>query len=68
MCVMGLLWQEKAPLSDEKVTVGNHDLVDVGTGVLSMDLVVLAMKESVLFGAQGVLHCIQQAWHRSNSE
>lgn len=36
---------KKAPLSDKKVTVGNHDFVDVGTGVISMDLVVLGMKE-----------------------
>lgn len=33
-------------MSDEKGAVGNHDFVDVGTGVISMDLVVLAMKES----------------------
>lgn len=51
MCVMGLLRQKKAPLSDEKVTVGNHDFVDVGTCVVSMGLVVLAMKESVSFCA-----------------
>lgn len=51
MCIMGLLWQKKAPLSDEKVTVGNHDFVDVGNGVISMDLVVLVMKESALLCA-----------------
>lgn len=45
MCVMGLLLKKKPSLSDEKVTVGNQDFVDVGTGVISMDLVVLAMKE-----------------------
>lgn len=55
---------KKAPLSDKKVTVGNHDFVDVGTGVISMDPVVLAMKERVLFHALGV----QQAWLRSNNE
>lgn len=40
---------KKAPLSDEKVTVRNHDFVDVGSGIISMELVVLAMKESALF-------------------
>lgn len=59
---------KKAPLSDKKVTVGSHDFVDVGTGVISMDPVVLAMKERVLFPALGVQRCVQQAWPRSNNE
>lgn len=42
---------KKASLSDEKVTVGNHDFVDVGNVVISMDFIVLAMKEGVLFCA-----------------
>lgn len=59
----GFAVAKKAPLSNEKVTVGNHDFVDVGTGVISMNLVVLVMKESVLFCAWG----IQQARNRSNA-
>lgn len=47
----GFALAKKASLSDEKVTVGNHDFVDVGIAVISMDLIVLAMKESVLFSA-----------------
>lgn len=60
MCVMGLLWQIKphCPIN----------FADVVIGVISMDLVVLAMKEGVLFCAQGAMSCIQQTWHRSNSE
>lgn len=51
MRVMGFLWGKKASLSDKKVTVGNHDFVDVGAGVISMDLVVPAMKERLLLCA-----------------
>lgn len=32
MCHHGFAAGKKDPLSDEKVTVGNHDFVDVGTG------------------------------------
>lgn len=49
---------KKASLSDKKVTEGNHSFVDVGTGVISKDLIVKAMKERVLLCAQGV----QQSW------
>lgn len=45
-----------ASLYDEKVTVGNHDFVDVWTSI------------SVLFCALGEQGCIQQFSSRSNEE
>lgn len=45
---------KKAPLSNEKVTLGKHDFVDVGNSVVLKDLIVLVIKKRVLFWAQGV--------------
>lgn len=47
----GFALAKNAPLSHEKVAVGNHDFVDVGTSAISMDLIVHVMKESFLFAA-----------------